>query len=411
MIFQFQVPTPPGSNKPANLLDDNTLITIPCSNGAKSKSGLSILRPEELSKMFPTPPSQPEHNPIASPCAMQTDNPSLEGLTDPSICIRRAQDSYPVLGSPPDDVMDARMESNLFLKSGGQQSLRMHYQDWSYVFKPATICKMLGSDKYSPLSILPSQKEPPLPLSGSILVYKASWQNPPPPATGPPPAPAAPPQVQHSQHPTTPNIPNPAHLRPGLSPISPVPTSIRGTISITEFKNHCRKSKPTPFLPQILMFYVPHLGAAFDMGSPPSSNMYLKQGSHGPPTHNSMPNHPGNHHMYGSRGPEAHALVVNLSLSDSVIGLFRDHNFDSCTMCVCNATNKIIGNIRGSEVGIYVHDTTPEEESVRCNCGFSASANRRYATKYVLNSTTLCIGILPEQVNNFYGEFCCGCCN
>lgn len=113
------------------------------------------------------------------------------------------------------------------------------------------------------------------------------------------------------------------------------------------------------------------------MGSPPSSNMYLKQGPHGPPTHNSMPNHPGNHHLYSTRGPEAHALVVTLSLSDSVIGLFRDHNFDSCTMCVCNATNKIIGNIRGSEVGIYVQDTSPEEEAVRCNCGFSASANRR----------------------------------
>lgn len=126
------------------------------------------------------------------------------------------------------------------------------------------------------------------------------------------------------------------------------------------------------------------------MGSPPSSNMYLKQGPHGPSTHNSMPNHPGNHQMYSSRGPEAHALVVTLSLSDSIIGLFRDHNFDSCNLCVCNANNKIIGNIRGSEVGIYVHlqDTSPDDEHVRCNCGFSASANRRYTLKTKIQRDT-----------------------
>lgn len=81
--------------------------------------------------------------------------------------------------------------------------------------------------------------------------------------------------------------------------------------------------------------------------------------------------------MYTSRGVEAHALVVNLSLSDSVINLFRDHNFDSCIMCVCNASNKVIGNIRGSEVGLYIQDSAPEEDTVRCNCGFSAAVNRR----------------------------------
>ncbi|ODN04072.1 Mediator of RNA polymerase II transcription subunit 13 [Orchesella cincta] len=370
----FQVPTPPGSNKPANLLEDANLPSLTCTGGTKSKSGLNILRPEELSKMFPTPPSQPEHNPIASPCGLQTDNPSLEGLSDPSICIRRTQDGYPVLGSPPDDTMEVRIESNLFLKSGTQQSLRMHYQDWSYVFKPATVYKMLGSSKYSPLSTLPSQKEPPLPLSGSILLYKASWQSPPQSSTAPPATTSAPTQVQipHPPNPVTPNIPNPLHLRPGLSPISPVPTSIRGT--------------------------------PFDLGSPPSNNMYLKQGPHGPNTHNSMPNHPG-HHIYGSRGPEAHALVVNLSLSDSVIGLFRDHNFDSCTMCVCNANNKIIGNIRGSEMGIYVQDTSPEEEAVRCNCGFSASANRRlahrsglfYEDEYEITTSSLAPLALPSD--------------
>lgn len=117
------------------------------------------------------------------------------------------------------------------------------------------------------------------------------------------------------------------------------------------------------------------------MGSPPPNNMYLKQGPNGPTAiqhpHITHPSHSGHPHMYATRGVEAHALVVNLSLSDSVINLFRDHNFDSCTMCVCNASNKVIGNIRGSEVGLYIHDSAPEEEAVRCNCGFSATASRR----------------------------------
>jgi len=116
-----------------------------------------------------------------------------------------------------------------------------------------------------------------------------------------------------------------------------------------------------------------------------SNSMYLKgphgpmmqHGAHGPPPHH----HTGPPQMYGSRGMEAHALVVNLSLSDSVISLFRDHNFDSCTMCVCNAGSKVVGNIRGSEVGIYLPDTSGEEDTVRCNCGFSATANRRYVFK------------------------------
>lgn len=185
--------------------------------------------------MFPTPPSQPEHNPIASPCGPQTDNPSMEGSSDVTMCIRKGE-TYSGLGSPTDDVMDARLESNVFLKGSTQQALRMHHQDWSYVFKPATVYKMLGSSKYSPLPELPSQKQPSLPLSGAVLLYKASWQSPPSPA--PTPAPPATQAITTStvasssqpphQLPLTPSIPNAAHLRPGLSPISPVTTSLRG---------------------------------------------------------------------------------------------------------------------------------------------------------------------------------------
>lgn len=60
---------------------------------------MGILRPEELSKMFPTPPSL-EHNPIASPCG-QLDLPPPD-LTDLGI-MRVKPECYPNMGSPMDE--------------------------------------------------------------------------------------------------------------------------------------------------------------------------------------------------------------------------------------------------------------------------------------------------------------------
>lgn len=60
---------------------------------------MGILRPEELCKMFPTPPSL-EHNPIASPCG-QPDLPPPD-LTDLGT-MRIKQEVYPNMGSPMDE--------------------------------------------------------------------------------------------------------------------------------------------------------------------------------------------------------------------------------------------------------------------------------------------------------------------
>lgn len=60
---------------------------------------MGILRPEELSKMFPTPPSL-EHNPIASPCG-QLELPPPD-LTDIGV-IRIKQEIYPNMGSPQEE--------------------------------------------------------------------------------------------------------------------------------------------------------------------------------------------------------------------------------------------------------------------------------------------------------------------
>lgn len=122
--------------------------------------------------------------------------------------------------------------------------------------------------------------------------------------------------------------------------------------------------------------------------------------------------------------PEADSLLVNILLYDTLLNIFRDHNFDSCTICVCNASKKCVGNIRGSESGVYLalpgssfatmtaaltnkgqltnHSANNfsgafggmespsgsrmnhqngylDEDPIKCQCGFSAVVNRRLA--------------------------------
>lgn len=67
--------------------------------------------------------------------------------------------------------------------------------------------------------------------------------------------------------------------------------------------------------------------------------------------------------------PEAHSLYTVLLLSDSVLNVFKDRNFDSCCICACNM------NVKGADVGVYIPDSTCEDQ-YRCMCGFSAIVNR-----------------------------------
>ena len=108
--------------------------------------------------MFPTPPSL-EHNPVASPC--QLGEPGLEQTElggrgqqlqqQPNQ--RQLPDIYPNMGSPPEELIE----------------------DWSYVFRPPPMCKLVGSSKYAPLTNLPSQSLPPVTLPAHC-VYRTSWQ-------------------------------------------------------------------------------------------------------------------------------------------------------------------------------------------------------------------------------------------
>lgn len=135
------------------------------------------------------------------------------------------------------------------------------------------------------------------------------------------------------------------HPRAGLSPISPYPQSPM----MTSWRQQCPPYSPPP------------------VSKPPVG-----------------------------RPPEANSLIVNILLGDTALNIFRDHNFDSCTLCVCNATPKCVGNIRGADAAVYLPQPgmslspyppfspshhPPEEDSIRCNCGFSAVVNRRLSHK------------------------------
>ncbi|KAH9525637.1 Mediator of RNA polymerase II transcription subunit 13-like [Bulinus truncatus] len=102
---------------------------------------------------------------------------------------------------------------------------------------------------------------------------------------------------------------------------------------------------------------------SYELTSPASnSSSYLNK------TNNSIDNHGTNGQL-----PEAHSLLLNVLLCDSILNLFKDHNFDSCTICVCNA------DINGSDVSVYLPDTSKGSSSgFKCSCAFSAAVNRRF---------------------------------
>ena len=79
-------------------------------------------------------------------------------------------------------------------------------------------------------------------------------------------------------------------------------------------------------------------------------------------------------HNHHGHLPEVNPVVVNTMLADSLLNLFKDHNFDSCTICACNM------NIKGFDVGVYLADNSPVPQ-YRCFCGFSAVMNRRYGAQ------------------------------
>lgn len=263
------------------------------------------------------------------------------------------------------------------------------------MFKPPSICKMVGSSKYAPLTNLPSQNLPPVTIPDNCL-YKPSW-------------------VQHAEKPI-PQMSNSNNAQQQQQPSSQPPQQLTPVPSAVTIPNNIHQSN-TPFPPSPLLAAFRPPPPPYELPSPATStaSSYLNKNLNSvePVSTPTV-----------QRTPEASSLLVNVLLADTAFNIFRDHNFDSCTLCVCNAGVKVVGNIRGADAGIYLmnssgertlganihqhsdspfpvvgsigqpppppygammstsppnHPQTPviEEDSVRCSCGFSAVVNRR----------------------------------
>ncbi|XP_025089778.1 mediator of RNA polymerase II transcription subunit 13-like isoform X2 [Pomacea canaliculata] len=230
--------------------------------------------------------------------------------------------------SPPETATEAPME--VVATEGPSIKVEMHHpvtlDDSSKfdVFVPPKHVNYVSAPKYSqlPRSLLSA------PVQVPVLDYKPSWH-------------FAMPAMENSHPPRTTylNVPSVDALNSRPMPSPALYSSTQQT--------------RTPRTPM-----------SYELQSPASTpSSYLNK------TLNSIDNAGTN-----SQLPEVHSLLVNILLSDSILNLFRDYNFESCNICVCNM------DIRGSDIGLYLPETgSSSESSYKCTCGFSAVVNRRFA--------------------------------
>ncbi|XP_056258962.1 mediator of RNA polymerase II transcription subunit 13-like isoform X2 [Seriola aureovittata] len=295
----------------------------------------------DLQRMFPTPPSLEQH-PAFSPIMTYRDTPSQEP-PPPS----GAADHLPPLAST--QFTEYRMEMDDSMASPRQEDI-----------KP-----QIGSSMFAPLSCLPSQSLPPLKIPEQCY-YRPSW--------------ALLPKMEH--FPAVMHPQNTTFIRDGYTNIPSVnnltdqeygqmsanAASVSTTVGILPSPATPRFSVPTPRTPRTPRGIN---AASSGQGSVKQDGTELSSPASTPST--SLPlssveplARP------GPSLPEAHSLYAILLLSDSVLNVFKDRNFDSCCICACNM------NVKGADVGVYIPDSTCEDQ-YRCMCGFSAIVNRRLA--------------------------------
>lgn len=295
----------------------------------------------DLQRMFPTPPSLEQH-PAFSPITTYRDTPSQEPPAPSG-----AADHLPPLTST--QLTEYRMEMEDGMASPRQED-----------FKP-----QIGSPMFAPLSCLPSQSVPPLKIPEQCY-YRPSW--------------AVLPKMEHFSAVLHPQ--NTTFIRDGYINVPSVNTltdqeygqmsattaSVSTTVGILPSPATPRFSVPTPRTPRTPRGIN---AASSGQGSVKQDGTELSSPVSTPST--SLPlssveplARP------GPSLPEAHSLYAVLLLSDSVLNVFKDRNFDSCCICACNM------NVKGADVGVYIPDSTCEDQ-YRCMCGFSAIVNRRLA--------------------------------
>ena len=295
----------------------------------------------DLHRMYPTPPST--ENNAQSP-------PEPNGIAD-ILCAAGMTNGTDQGNAAAKKAMPNKTNFSYARLSGKDT-------DWSYVHRPPNHNEYMTSSKYASIE-LPSMKEKPM---GKVPGYVATWQK------------SSPPQAQRQtstassannagssgggqhaashgsghhrdQHYNIPSVETPAGGRAASSmETSPYPAG--GVGSVGPATSTQQRTPRTPM--------------SYELQSPASNaSSYMNKNinSVGAP---------------GGSSNEVHSLIVNIFLADSVVNIFKDENFDSCPMCVCN------NNIKGADVGLYLVDRTNELQYVCC-CGFSAIVNRKFS--------------------------------
>ncbi len=118
--------TPPGSNKSntggcsgtetleIKRTGSNSTHTSGISNGSNNPNTTGAIRNEELSKMFPTPPSLEQH-PNSSPCGASGNNSdtlmvdTMDHQTNICNLLTKPKENYPNLGSPALEPIEVKL--------------------------------------------------------------------------------------------------------------------------------------------------------------------------------------------------------------------------------------------------------------------------------------------------------------
>jgi mediator of RNA polymerase II transcription subunit 13 len=366
-------PTPPSSvpnagtgtlsqddiNVPDNIGISYTKIkSLPSMNQQNTASTTKIdptgnLPHDQLSKMFPTPPSH-EHNPIASPADGEM---GVDSMTIHSSCgnvglIKNEQPCSPITDQMFMDVS--------FGGSTEDAALMLSSTKFAAIDLPVRQCRI--DLKYKVNTLL---------LNGGNIAIQDGIN----------------PEhmIPHSTNQSASHI-QAAHyggglinttstLKAGLSPISPMPPSPRIGGPRSQHSGNAAHLHMDPCQTISSPASVPAAHSTYKVMLGPSSSQSMKYSS--PTAANATVPSPIETEL---KVPEANSLAINLVLSDSLLNVFRDHNFDSCTMCVCSND----GNIRGRDASKYLPPRTDScgtngdtNDCPNCQCGFSAVINRK----------------------------------
>ncbi|CAB1332738.1 unnamed protein product [Coregonus sp. 'balchen'] len=309
---------------------------------------------EELGRMFPTPPSLEQH-PAFSPIMTYRDTPSQEPPA-PS-----GGSDHPLGPLSSTQLQEYRMEVEEGMASPKPEDIK----DFSFVYRVPSVQPQMGCSMFAPLRTLPSQCLPPLKVPDQCY-YRPSW--------------ALLPKMEHysslppSHHASFikdgyVNVPSVGDQEYAQMSASALSMGTTGGILPSPSPATPRFSVHTPRTPR-----TPRgIGTASGQGSVKQEGTGTELSSPASTPSTSLPmSSVAEPHTSGPPIPEAHSLYAALLLSDSVLNVFKDRNFDSCCICACNM------NVKGADVGVYIPDSTLEDQ-YRCMCGFSAIVNRRLA--------------------------------